>query len=60
LILGTFNTNFAGADRRRRLVGRFDVNTAAWRDRGAPDQLVQMAVAVLRLSQRRRLSELGR
>jgi replication initiator protein RepSA len=37
-----------------------DTDTDRWRDRGVPEQLVQMAAAALRLSQRPDFRELGR
>jgi hypothetical protein len=37
-----------------------DSDPGGWRDRGVPEQLVQMAAAVLRLAERRGLRELGR
>jgi len=37
-----------------------DTNPDRWRDRGVPEQLVQMAYAALRLTKRPRLRDLGR
>ena len=37
-----------------------DANTDRWRDRGVPEQLVQMAAAALRLAERPGLQDLGR